>query len=1292
MRANWRDIFETISTAEQECVRRELGVARLSSLLGRPLLTFISPPAQVHVDFFRCLDQANALRLLIFWVGEGWYQITENSMSCAEEFVVPYDLSDYVAGILPDASSESVADSREIFRGLLACNIQPLRDTLGGGGPGLSKPENLCIQSRLSEAVVALLLGRTAEAESQQWQEEVFRCLEDGTVARLLFEMLPTESGGVFRDDESCVRDLFSDSEIAGGKLPRSDPARAVTVQALIDGLRSCIPDVILSGEDAHPVDRWIGLHSFPDDSCVRTEVGEMFMDLVLGKPFRPNPELEKGVQSCLVAPTATAISLAILAREVSGITREHHECVQSYLIDSEFTLALLPGESLARAPAFREFAAGYRACVEDLLPAADDGDGRRWQSPSPLWQFSAGGPVVPAPTVSDGVVFAGSDDHQVYALDGSTGALLWSFTTADAVRSSPTISAGVVYVGSNDNHLYALDAASGELRWKVDTGDLVEYQPAVSDGMVFLSARDRGAHQLHALDAKLGEQIWVAEPPIAFDPQTAPTVSGSQVYVTGLAGDLLALSASTGEEIWTFRAESPSRSSPLVIDGSPVVADGRVFLTAGSIIYALDEESGRMIWNRNFYWIFDDDARDLPALVEGDAVYFSVGESVFSNDVATGETNWSFQLAGAVNSPAAYAQGFLYIASNDGQFFATDPSKAYYKPEEMVWGFDLTDRTLAHPVVVNGILYVQSSDGNLEAYNAANGQLIWTIDLVEWSERRSFTVVENTVYVGAADGSVYAIATETPEVAEVTATAETTPVVEETPTPREAQPIPATSSQIAQGIDTSSGRYDDEDANIEATRSGFDRTFLAMWKRPKNIIRWYPDPSQILFAVGPKLYRVASDGSGIEALIDVSAEMRRIAGRDYYEWVFHAASVSPDATHIAYSTFEGPGQSERHSLLNAYAYEIGILEIDGGQLTALTANQDYDDYPSWSPDGTSVAYVQWDFESGYGLATVGTDGSSARVLVSGYVLPREATERQTPVWSPDGGRIAFVGFEGTKARGPAIFTIAVDGSDLQLLAATNSRPAWSPDGKRIAFAKPDGDKLGLFTIAADGSDQQRVTTIDPSSGDRFASNDEPMDPEDIWVETMSWSPDGSMIMYSCGAHVCVVTADGAHVGASPLTLAYGLTAAWSPDGSRIALGNLELRRPTYDDGVALYTMAPDGSDLRILLRHDSEGDLFAADWCPSDAGTRVDRRLCGRHRRRQSGRQPRPGPRLRNVAEYPGNSCRIPTVGLERRSTDLCLGRCRDRRHAAACQSARPPISWHVRRDSDRVERTSGT
>ena len=305
----WRDVFESTTTSEQACIRGELGVARLSSVLQQSLLHFFTPPAQWHVDYFRCLEQETALRLLIFLSGEGWYGITENALGCAREALAETDISSYFLGVLPDADQERVEASRQISRELLACNVKPLRDSLRHSGPGLSKAEQLCVRTRFGEELVASLLGRAADPGSLPWQEQVLNCLGDDAAARLLFTVLPTEVGGVWPDQEDCVRSRFSDAEIAGGMLPRSNPDRATAVQALIDGLRECIPGLILAGEDAHPVDRRLHMFGSTDSSCINLEIGEVFLDLALGKPYRPNPDLVLTAQSCFVTPTAAAIS-----------------------------------------------------------------------------------------------------------------------------------------------------------------------------------------------------------------------------------------------------------------------------------------------------------------------------------------------------------------------------------------------------------------------------------------------------------------------------------------------------------------------------------------------------------------------------------------------------------------------------------------------------------------------------------------------------------------------------------------------------------------------------------------------------------------------------------------------------------------------------------------------------------------------------------------------------------------------------------------------------------------------
>ena len=63
------------------------------------------------------------------------------------------------------------------------------------------------------------------------------------------------------------------------------------------------------------------------------------------------------------------------------------------------------------------------------------------------------------SPAVAGGVVYVGSSDNHVYALDASTGELLWRYETGDDVSSSPVVADGVVYVRSNDNYVYAIGA-----------------------------------------------------------------------------------------------------------------------------------------------------------------------------------------------------------------------------------------------------------------------------------------------------------------------------------------------------------------------------------------------------------------------------------------------------------------------------------------------------------------------------------------------------------------------------------------------------------------------------------------------------------------------------------------------------------------------------------------------------------------------------------------------------------------------------------------------------------------
>ena len=194
---------------------------------------------------------------------------------------------------------------------------------------------------------------------------------------------------------------------------------------------------------------------------------------------------------------------------------------------------------------------------------------------------------------------------------------------------------------------------------------------------------------------------------------------------------------------------------------------------------------------------------------------------------------------------------------------------------------------------------------------------------------------------------------------------------------------------------------------------------------------------------------------------------------------------------------------------------------------------------------------------------------------------------RQPPVWSPDGNRIAFVARQSDPTetgydRRYIVHTVRPDGSGLTELGDAASSPVWSPDGTRIAFIREGEETRGLYTMDPDGSNERLLWSFDTDGR--------------LWYNNLSWSPDGSEILYGSAAvdfadfygpvPVVVVGVDGSEprvLGERVSTWGVG-GAAWSPDGSRIAFYGV-----SDHSAVVLHTTARDGSGGRVLVRGNYE-------------------------------------------------------------------------------------------------------
>src|SRR5580700_10640743 len=122
-------------------------------------------------------------------------------------------------------------------------------------------------------------------------------------------------------------------------------------------------------------------------------------------------------------------------------------------------------------------------------------------------WSYITDNEVFSSPAVANGVVYVGSNDSNLYALNARTGAKLWSYPTGYQVYSSPAVANGVVYVGTDyPGGVCALNARTGALLWRYPTTGTVFSSPAVANGVVYFGSWD---HKVYALNARTATKLW---------------------------------------------------------------------------------------------------------------------------------------------------------------------------------------------------------------------------------------------------------------------------------------------------------------------------------------------------------------------------------------------------------------------------------------------------------------------------------------------------------------------------------------------------------------------------------------------------------------------------------------------------------------------------------------------------------------------------------------------------------------------------------------------------------------
>lgn len=285
-------------------------------------------------------------------------------------------------------------------------------------------------------------------------------------------------------------------------------------------------------------------------------------------------------------------------------------------------------------------------------------------------WSYRHGGHTPSTPLVRGGVVFVGSEDHNLYAIDAETGDEMWHFASDGHIRTRPAVAGGTVVATSQDGHVYALEPDDGELRWShrvappvsdSDSLGSVPPSPAIDEEAAYVAAQAEvgsdwslSAHRLS--DGGLRWRIQLEEQVFR-----SPVAGNGMVFLS--AGRLYGIEADSGDTVWTCTAEGSFLSEPF--HTSTVVYAA----SSDGAVYALDPLTGTPFWRT------DTEVVGLASpTVEEEVTFVPSTEGRLLALSSEGFLLSTYDLGAEIGGkPPAVVDGIVYVVTRNRHLYAID-------------------------------------------------------------------------------------------------------------------------------------------------------------------------------------------------------------------------------------------------------------------------------------------------------------------------------------------------------------------------------------------------------------------------------------------------------------------------------------------------------------------------------------------------------------------------------------------------------------------------------------------
>ena len=275
----------------------------------------------------------------------------------------------------------------------------------------------------------------------------------------------------------------------------------------------------------------------------------------------------------------------------------------------------------------------------------------------------------------------------------------------------------GLVLLGTTRGNVIALALSDGSERWRTYVGSEIGAMPVAAQGRVFAQTIDG---ELLALDADTGEQLWSYSsqvPLLTLRGTSTPVTSRDIVYAGFASGKVVGLRASNGEPIWDQRIMLPEGRSELErivdVDAAPLLVGGDVYAQA---------YQGRMMRIA---------ARD-------------------------GRPRWEAEVSSFQNLAEGYSQ--IYAVEEKDTVTAVDQSRG-----DVVWQHDLlARRSLTAPLAFSNYVVVGDAEGYLHVMAQRDGRMMGRTKVGGKGLRTPFTLADGTIYVLDNAGGLHAYSVST--------------------------------------------------------------------------------------------------------------------------------------------------------------------------------------------------------------------------------------------------------------------------------------------------------------------------------------------------------------------------------------------------------------------------------------------------------------------------------------------------------------------------------------------------